>query len=167
LPLSEFPVCIIPSSGFNFCEELSSRIIRYPISGQVRKCEALVSCELSNDCPDSDILGCTARFFSSLFADRNALIAEELFLRRQLELDQERKAAKLSMVVLGRFFGWAPALAISKPRNVPSLAPRRISTALALEVPPYGSAAAAPGFAISYPDNGRRESQSGRRTHRQ
>ena len=56
------------------------------------------------------------------FRTRAQIIAENLFLRRQLALYQERKthrrrptpAAKLALVVLGRFFPWATALAIVK-----------------------------------------------------
>jgi len=54
------------------------------------------------------------------FRTRAEIIAENLFLRRQLALYQERKTrrrrptppAKLALVVLSRFFQWAPALAI-------------------------------------------------------
>ena len=57
------------------------------------------------------------------FRTRAQIIAENLFLRRQLALYQERKArrrrptpaAKLTLVVLSRFFPWATALAIVKP----------------------------------------------------
>ena len=50
------------------------------------------------------------------------VIAENLFLRRQLALYQERKArrrpapaAKLALVVISRFFRWESAQAIVKP----------------------------------------------------
>ena len=54
---------------------------------------------------------------------RAQIVAENLFLRRQLALYQERKtrrgrptpAAKLALVVLSRFFPWPTALAIVKP----------------------------------------------------
>ena len=54
---------------------------------------------------------------------RAEIIAENLFLRRQLALYQERKArrrrptpaAKLALVVLSRFCPWTQALAIVKP----------------------------------------------------
>ena len=57
------------------------------------------------------------------FRTRAQIIAENLFLRRQLALYQERKArrcrptaaAKITLVVLSRFFPWAAALAIVKP----------------------------------------------------
>jgi hypothetical protein len=59
----------------------------------------------------------------SLFRSRTAVIAESLFLRRQLALFQKRKtrrsrptpATKLALVALSRFFPWASALAIVKP----------------------------------------------------
>ena len=52
------------------------------------------------------------------FRTRAEIIAENLFLRRQLALYQERKTrrrrptafAKLALVVLSKFFSWAPAL---------------------------------------------------------
>jgi putative transposase len=54
---------------------------------------------------------------------RAEIIAEKLFLRRQLALYRERKsrrrrptpAAKLALVVLSRFFPWTQALAIVRP----------------------------------------------------
>lgn len=54
---------------------------------------------------------------------RAEIIAENLFLRRQLALYQERKtprrrpppAAKLALVFLSRFFPWAQALSIVRP----------------------------------------------------
>ena len=58
-----------------------------------------------------------------LFRQRAEIIAENLFLRRQLALYQERKArrrrptpaAKLALVMLSRFFAWPGALAIVRP----------------------------------------------------
>src|SRR5262250_3118421 len=60
---------------------------------------------------------------SVLFRPRATLIAENLFLRRQLALYLERKtrrrrptpATKSALVILSRFFPWASALAIVKP----------------------------------------------------
>jgi putative transposase len=59
----------------------------------------------------------------AVFRSRTELIAENLFLRRQLARHQERKArrrrpapaAKFTLVVLSRFFPWVRALAIVKP----------------------------------------------------
>ena len=56
---------------------------------------------------------------------KGALIAENLFLRPQLGLYQERKASrrrpcastKLALVILSRFFDWSDALAIVKPNT--------------------------------------------------
>jgi putative transposase len=58
-----------------------------------------------------------------LFRAQAAVRAENLFLRRQLALYQERKtrrrhptpATKFALVMLSRFFPWANALAIVKP----------------------------------------------------
>jgi putative transposase len=60
-----------------------------------------------------------------LFAARAALIAENLFLRRQLALFQERKvkprrirtAARLGMLALARCFEWRESLVIVKPET--------------------------------------------------
>jgi putative transposase len=60
---------------------------------------------------------------AALFRSRAAVIAESLFLRRQLALYLERKtrrcrpspATKFALAVLSRFFPWASALAIVKP----------------------------------------------------
>lgn len=57
------------------------------------------------------------------FRTRAEIITENLFLRRQLALYQERKArrrrptpaAKLALVVLRQFFPWVHALAIVRP----------------------------------------------------
>src|ERR1700737_1446430 len=54
---------------------------------------------------------------------RGALAAENLFLRKQLALFQERKvkpnratdATRFLMVLLGRFFDWRSALVVFKP----------------------------------------------------
>jgi hypothetical protein len=58
-----------------------------------------------------------------VFRQRAEIIAENLFLRRQLALYQERKArrrrptpaTKLALVALSRFFPWTGALAIVRP----------------------------------------------------
>lgn len=64
-------------------------------------------------------------FVQASFRARAAIVAENLFLRRQLALYQERKvrrrrptpAVKLALVTLGRFFPWPDALAIAKPET--------------------------------------------------
>jgi putative transposase len=60
-----------------------------------------------------------------LLASRAALVAENLFLRRQLALFKERKAktrrisnsARLMLLALARFFDWRNALVIVKPET--------------------------------------------------
>jgi putative transposase len=60
---------------------------------------------------------------TTLFRSCAALMAENLFLRRQLALYLERKtrrsrpssATKFALVMLSRFFPWVSALAIVKP----------------------------------------------------
>jgi putative transposase len=62
-------------------------------------------------------------FCAALFRSRTALAAENLFLRKQLALFQERekKAARttapdrLILATLARFFDWRSALVIVKP----------------------------------------------------
>jgi transposase InsO family protein len=64
-------------------------------------------------------------FFHLFFYSRIALIAENLFLRKQLALFQERQirperttaAFRLAMVGLGKLFDWRGALAIVKPET--------------------------------------------------
>ena len=81
-----------------------------------------------------------------LFRSRAAVMAENLFLRRQLALYHERKArrrrptpaTKFALVILSRFFPWANALAIVKPDTFGPLAPSRIPSLLALEVSSCG-----------------------------
>jgi putative transposase len=62
-------------------------------------------------------------FFRLLFSSRNALIAENLFLRKQLALFLERKTkprrssavTRAIMVLLSMFFDWRDALVVVKP----------------------------------------------------
>jgi len=68
------------------------------------------------------ILAIVGDLIAVLFRSRAAVIAENLFLRRQLALYLERKtrrrpspATKFALVILSRFFPWASALAIVKP----------------------------------------------------
>ena len=64
-------------------------------------------------------------FLVLLFSSRAAFIAENLFLRKQLALFQERNTKRLrttrfsriSMVTLSRFFDWRNALVIVKPNT--------------------------------------------------
>ena len=60
-----------------------------------------------------------------LISPRAALIAENLFLRKQLALFRERKvrprriphATRLAMLALGKFFDWREALVVVKPET--------------------------------------------------
>jgi hypothetical protein len=87
-----------------------------------------------------------------LLAGRAALVAENLFLRKQLALVQERKVrprkasatAKLSLIVLARLFH-SPGRPGSRPaRDLPRLAPPGVPRILALEVPEARPPAVAP-----------------------
>jgi putative transposase len=68
------------------------------------------------------VLAIVGDLIAVLFRSRAAVIAENLFLRRQLALYLERKtrrrrpspATKFALVGLSRFFPWASALAIVK-----------------------------------------------------
>jgi hypothetical protein len=67
------------------------------------------------------------RFLGSLLQSRSALAAENLFLRKQLALYQERQvrprratdATRLTMVWLGRLFDWKEALIAVRPETLP------------------------------------------------
>jgi len=69
------------------------------------------------------VLAIVGDLIAVLFRSRAAVIAENLFLRRQLALYLERKArrrrpspaTKFALVILSRFFPWESALAIVKP----------------------------------------------------
>jgi putative transposase len=68
----------------------------------------------------------SARFLPLFFRSRSALVAENLFLRKQLAFYQERKtaprrltdAARFSLVVWSRLFDWRAALVIVKPETL-------------------------------------------------
>src|SRR5262252_8033433 len=76
-----------------------------------------VLCGLAND---------AVMFFRSSFHSRTALIAENLFLRKQLTFYQEHQvrprrltnAARLSLLFWSRFFAWKSALLIVKPATL-------------------------------------------------
>jgi putative transposase len=63
--------------------------------------------------------------FRLIFSSRTALIAENLFLRKQLTLFLEREikprrttpALRLTLIALSRFFNWHEALVIVKPET--------------------------------------------------
>lgn len=92
---------------------------------RLQKLRASMDCQSSTlkwyDNRGESVLLCLLRLF---FFSRAALVAENLFLRKQLVLFQERKATphqrttrtyRLAMVALGRFFDWRGALVIIKP----------------------------------------------------
>jgi putative transposase len=64
-------------------------------------------------------------FIRLFFSSRTALVAENLFLRKQLAMFRERKvkprrttiSIRLAMVALARFFDWRDALVIVKPET--------------------------------------------------
>ena len=94
-----------------------------------------------------------ARIFLQLIADfvvylrlfvrrRKAIAAENLFLRRQLALYQERKvdprridpATRITLALLSRLFKLARCTRCGSTEDVDSLASSRVSTSLALEI---------------------------------
>ena len=85
--------------------------------------------------------GGLARFFPLFWRSRPALVAENLFLRKQLAFYQEREiapsrlsdAARLCVVVWSGFFNWREALVIVKP-ELDRLAPQRASVVLEMEI---------------------------------
>ena len=107
------------------------------------------------------------------FRTRTQVIAENLFLRRQLALYQERKArrrrptavTKVTLVVLSRFFSWATALAIVKPCTFVRW--HRFPTILAMEIATGWAPAATEEPANADRHHGKRESKLGRRADRQ
>lgn len=73
-----------------------------------------------------DLAGETPNLFRSSIRSRTALIAENLFLRKQLAFYQERQipprrltnAARLWLVFWSRFFAWRSALLVVKPATL-------------------------------------------------
>ena len=103
------------------------------------------------------------------FRTRAEIIAENLFLRRQLALYQERKtrrrrptpSAKLALVVLSKFFSWAPRTGHRAIEHIRSLAPNRLPIVLAVEIATRRTAAATQETTNADPHHGRRESELG------
>ena len=83
-------------------------------------------------------------FLTVVFRSRTSLIAENLFLRKQLACYQEHKrkpqlltdAARWSLVLWSRVFDWRSALVIVKPDTSDRLASQRFQTILGLQVSP-------------------------------
>lgn len=67
-----------------------------------------------------------SRFLTSLFRSRSALVAENLFLRKQLAFYREREiepqrltdSARVCLVVWSRLFNWREALLVVKPETL-------------------------------------------------
>jgi putative transposase len=82
------------------------------------------------------------RLLALCFRSRAALAAENLFLRKQLALFEERKAKphratdsiRFVMATLGRLFAWRPALRVVKPDTFIRWHRKGISPILAVEV---------------------------------
>ena len=111
---------------------------------------------------------------SALFRSRTAVIAENLFLRRQLALYLEREtrqrrptpATKIALVVLSQFFAWKTALAIVKPDTLIRRHRAGFRSLMALEVPARWSATAAQEPTRTHCADGPGESKLGRRANR-
>ena len=101
---------------------------------------------------DCDVMP-AARIFLQLIADfvvylsllirrRKAIAAENLFLRRQLALYQERKvgprrmdrATRITLALLSKLFNWRDALIMVQPKTLIGWHRARVSTSVALEI---------------------------------
>jgi hypothetical protein len=117
----------------------------------------------------SSIAGDLVRLLLLVSRSRRALAAENLFLRKQLALFQERKvkprrardSTRLIMVILGRMFAWRDALVNVQPDTFILLAPHGIPSPLALEITTYWQASNTQGPAETHPRDGRGESDLG------
>jgi hypothetical protein len=116
-----------------------------------------------------------ASLTASVMRSRAQLAAENLFLRKQLALYQERKvrprraddATRIILTRLSRFLVWRQLLVIVKPETLILLASTGIPTVLALEVTSARPACDFTGRAAADRDDGGGESDLGRGTHRQ
>jgi hypothetical protein len=89
------------------------------------------------------------QFVSARLRSRTALVAENLFLRKQLAFYREHKvrprpltdAARLSLVFWSRLFDWKNALMNRQARHAHRLASQRVQAVLALEVSPWQASA--------------------------
>jgi hypothetical protein len=105
------------------------------------------------------------------FSSRAAVIAENLFLRKQLALFQERRvkprrstaATRALMVLLSRFLDWREALVIVKPET---LASHRVPDVLEMEVSKARPTATAKEPARIDSGDGARQPDLGRGTDR-
>lgn len=120
------------------------------------------------------VLADLGRFLALCLRSRAALAAENLFLRKQLALFEERKvqprratdAGRFVMSALGRLFDWRSALRVVQPDTFVRLASERISPLLAMEVQTARPAQAAPQPAGTDPQHGRGEPHLRRSPHR-
>jgi hypothetical protein len=118
------------------------------------------------------LLSDACRLAVLLFRPSGALMAENLFLRRQLALYQERgvkphridAATRISLALLSRLFDWRSALVVVRPRDARSVAPRRFPIVVAFQVT-CGASADSIGTAPADSAPGGRESALGRRAH--
>ena len=89
------------------------------------------------------LLGDALRSLVLLFRPNPSLIAENLFLRRQLALFKERglkprridAATRISLALQSKLFDWRCALVVVRPRDLDPLAPGGLAAAMALAVP--------------------------------
>lgn len=83
------------------------------------------------------------RWVTLLFRSNESVQAENLFLRRQLALYIERgvrprridAGTRVSLALLARLFDWRSTLVVVQPATMIPLAPRRLATAVADQVP--------------------------------
>ena len=123
----------------------------------------------------SPSLALSSSLASSAMRSRAQLAAENLFLRKQLALYQERKvkprraddATRFILAALSRFLAWRQLLVDREAGDADPLASTGIPTVLALEVTDARSACDFTGRAAADRDDGGGESDVGRRTHRQ
>jgi len=120
------------------------------------------------------VLAIVRDFVRVWFQPHLQLVAENLFLRRQLALYQERKtrrrrptpAVKFALIVLRPILPLAGGVVDRKTRHVCPLAPRRFSMVLAVKVETRWSTPDSTLFAGAAGDDGSGESDLGRRADR-
>jgi hypothetical protein len=82
------------------------------------------------------------RFLKAALRSRSSLVAENLFLRKQLAFYEEREvkprrltdAARIALVFWSCWLDWKQALTIVQPETTDSVAPSRVQAVLAVEV---------------------------------
>jgi len=119
------------------------------------------------------ILADSLSFFAALLRSRTALVAENLFLRKQLALFQEREkkakpttaADRFVFAKLARLFNWRSALVIVQPATLTSWHRTALSSILALEVETSRSTSNLAPSCTPDPPYGGRKYNLGRRTN--